>query len=456
MSNELTGAAAPVNENGRLIRKGWRGWLTLYGIWSVPMLVLSGAYYYLWSGEEHAMSWWGAFVMFSSFYYVYASLCPVMYRITGRLRFTAVTRELSLGRLRLTAPTWQFSLVAHLVINALVVGIIQLITGVRLFLMGMNNNLSLLETIGRKFALKEVFREMIYFSTYYLVVVGAMLLIRWSRQRQQQEARTKELELQKSQLESQLTNAKLQTLRMQLRPHFLFNALNTISALVESKQNDMAFKTIAQLGDLLRTSLKLPESTTIPLRQELEFIGKYLTIEKIRFSDRLKTRIDVQEECREAMIPALILQPLVENCIHHAAAKQSEPLEVHIRAFTEGTTLVLEVSDNGPGLPRGWNAETHARVGLGNVRQRLQVMYGDASRLTLSPAKPKGVTVQVGIPCSVSVTLPPEPFEEAKDRLPETGSEAAAPDEQEKDFPGDYDGKGKHEPGHEHSNIDRR
>jgi LytS/YehU family sensor histidine kinase len=140
----------------------------------------------------------------------------------------------------------------------------------------------------------------------------------------------------------------------------------------------------------------------------VDFIEKYLTIERIRFSDRLKTRTDVPEECMEAMIPALILQPLVENCIHHAAAKQTKSLEVHIRAFVEKETLALEVSDDGPGLPEDWEEKARRRVGLGNVRQRLQMMYGDASSLELLPASPNGLTVRLGIPYSVTVTMPTE------------------------------------------------
>jgi hypothetical protein len=228
-----------------LIRSGWRGWLTLYGIWTVPMLILSMGYYYTAIGAGHEVNWWWIFLEFSSSYYLFASICPPIYRLTGKLRFTK--------------PIWPLTLIVHIIVNILVVNSMLVLGGVQRALMEPGQD-SFLEIIGRQFNWTAFFRSLMYYTVYYLVVVGAMLLIRWRRQRLRQEERTRELELKTTQLEAQLNTARLKTLRMQLRPHFLFNALNTISALVESGQNDRAFKMIAQLGDLLRASLKLPET----------------------------------------------------------------------------------------------------------------------------------------------------------------------------------------------------
>ncbi len=384
--------------------------MILYAIWTIPILMLSSGYYYVQAGTEHATTFWAILLDYSWFFYLFASICPAIYRLTGRFPFTPAT--------------WHYTTLIHVLATTLVVAATLILMGIQRVLMNAVN-VSLLESIIQQLTnSRAIFRSFMY-MVYYVVVVGAMIMIRWNRQGKKQEARTKELELRASQLESQLANARLQSLKMQLRPHFLFNALNTISALVEDKQNDLAFKTIAQLGYLLRSSLKFPNATTISLRQELTFIDKYLTIEGIRFSDRLKTETDVPDDCLNAMVPALILQPVVENCIHHAAAVQSEPLHLCIRVYKEAASLVLEVSDDGPGLPRGWSIDTHAGVGLENIRQRLQVMYGDNAGLTLTPAASKGVTARIAIPFSISMPLPPEPFKNGHQQ--ETDVQGRAP-----------------------------
>jgi sensor histidine kinase YesM len=409
-------------EKDRLIRKGWRGWLTLYAIWTVPILMLASGYYFVLSGTKNAMGWWTILFEYSCFFYFLASLCPPIYRLTGRIRFTP--------------SNWRQTTLVHVLVTILVLIGLQVLTGIEMAVTNWTRASVLDSIINQLTNSRSIYRSILYL-VYYLVVVGAMIMIRWNRQRKAQEARTRELEMKASRLESQLTNARLQTLKMQLRPHFFFNALNTISALVEDKQNELAFKTIAQLGDLLRSSLKLPTATTIPLQQELEFIDKYLAIERIRFSDRLKTGFDVPDDCLDLMVPALILQPLVENCIHHAAAAQSAPLLVRVRARQDKQSLVLEVGDDGPGLPANWSMDSHAGVGLENICQRLQVMYGDDSGLILTANTPKGVCARVSIPLSVSVTVPPEAFKNGEDRntvvLPKNSG--ASPQEHEHSNP---------------------
>jgi sensor histidine kinase YesM len=389
-----------MKKNDRLIRRGWRGWLTLYGIWTVPGLLMASGYYYVQCGLSSAPApLLPIFLDYLWFFYLFASVCPLTYYLTGRYRFTP--------------SSWYKALAVHLLTAFVLLEGILVVWGVMKVYM-MNSQFTVLESVAMQLTKPQAIVRGIMSLAYYVMVVGAMVMIRWNRQRKQQEARTRELELRASRLESQLNTARLETLKMQLRPHFFFNALNTISALVENKQNDLAFKTIAQLGDLLRTSLKLPDTTAIPLRDELAFIEKYLSIERIRFSDRLKTRLDAPGEYLDVMVPALILQPLVENCIHHAAAVQVEPLTVSIRVSKEGESLVLEVKDDGPGLPAGWNMDSHAGVGLGNLRQRLQVMYGDGHGLTTLSPPSGGVTARVTLPFPVSAAVPPGAFKESE------------------------------------------
>ena len=370
----------------KLIRSGWRGWVILYTSWSIPALLIAGMYYMLMGQAALKWPWYalflGQFVAFNFF----ASLCPLVYRLSFRFRFTR--------------SRWPVTLAVHFFIGVLVVAVFLVLSGI-LEILSHSSSTPLIDSIKIQFTTPRRLLQGLSSIVYYAIVVAIMALIRLDRQRKQQETRSKELELRAARLETQLTNAKLKTLKMQLHPHFFFNALNSISALVENKQNDLAFKTIAQLGDLLRATLESPDTRTIPLRLELEFIEKYLAIERIRFSDRLETKTGIPDNCLDARLPALILQPLVENAIRHTISAQPGFVRITIAARKEEANLVLEVSDNGPGLPPGWSIDTHAGIGLKNVRERLQFLFGDTPGLKIIPSNPKGVTAQITIPYSL-------------------------------------------------------
>lgn len=375
------------NSSGeKLIRTGWRGWLILYGSWTLPALLISTTYYMFQGSAHMKWNWFNLFLDQLVVFNFFGSLCPPVYRLSSRFRFTR--------------SQWPVTLVVHFFIGLLAAAMFLVLCGILAVIIH-SESLSLMDSIKKQFITPQTLLRGLGSIFYYVMVVGIMALIRSERQRKQQETRSKELELRAARLETQLTHAKLHTLKMQLHPHFFFNALNSISALVEGKQNDLAFKTIAQLGDLLRATLESPDTRTIPLRRELGFIEKYLAIERIRFSHRLKTETTIPDNCLDALLPALILQPLVENCIRHALSVQPGTLRIGIAAKKEDSNLVLEVSDDGPGLPKGWSENTHAGIGLKNVRERLQFLYGESCGLTLFPANPTGVTVQLTIPYSL-------------------------------------------------------
>ena len=371
----------------KLIRTGWRGWLILYGSWTLPALLISAAYFMFQGAANMKWNWFNLFLDQLVVFNFFGSLCPAVYRVSFRFRFTR--------------SQWPVTLVIHFFIGLLAAAVFLVLCGI-LAVVTHPGSLSLMDSIKKQFITPHTLLRGIGSIFYYVIVVGVMALIRSERQRKLQETRSKELELRAARLETQLTHAKLHTLKMQLHPHFFFNALNSISALVDSKQNDLAFKTIAQLGDLLRAALESPDTPTITLRRELGFIEKYLAIERIRFSHRLKTETNIPGNCLDALLPALILQPLVENCIRHALSVQPGTVRIGIAARKEDSSLVLEVSDDGPGLPPGWSMNTHAGIGLKNVRERLQFLYGESCGLTLLPANPKGVTVQLIIPYSLT------------------------------------------------------
>jgi two-component system LytT family sensor kinase len=202
-------------------------------------------------------------------------------------------------------------------------------------------------------------------------------------------------ELKASRLEGQLAMARLEVLKMQLHPHFLFNTLNAISALMH-RDVHAADKMITLLADLLRLSLDKDHRHVVPLVNELEFLDRYLAIEKIRFRDRLRVNMDVDSSCLNAQVPRLILQPLVENSVRHGIARRSAAGLVEISARRKGNRLELCVADDGPGLPEkgGWREG----VGLANTRARLQQLYGDDHRFTLERAEAGGLLVRLALP----------------------------------------------------------
>ena len=201
--------------------------------------------------------------------------------------------------------------------------------------------------------------------------------------------------LQASELQRQFTNAQLHALKMQLHPHFLFNALHTISGLVR-QDADAAERMIARLSDFLRMSLEDSLVQQVPVSEELRFLDLYLDIERVRFEDRLEVNFDVEPEALNALVPNLILQPLVENSIRHGVSHRFSGGRITIAARRTGGTLTLSVADNGPGTPSKYPLAEG--VGLSNTRRRLQRMYDDRQQLSMVHPSGGGLEVRIVIP----------------------------------------------------------
>ena len=206
----------------------------------------------------------------------------------------------------------------------------------------------------------------------------------------------RERRLQAAELGAQLARAQLEVLRMQLQPHFLFNTLHSIAELVHDDA-DAADRMVTQLGDFLRLSLDHAGQQEVPLRQELEFLHAYLGIERIRFGERLRVRTAVAPETLDALVPNLVLQPLVENAIRHGIAAHARSGVIEIAARRRGDELELEVGDNGGGLLAPADVVSEG-VGLTNTRSRLEGLYGDAHSLMLRNRTMGGVIVTLTIP----------------------------------------------------------
>ncbi len=192
--------------------------------------------------------------------------------------------------------------------------------------------------------------------------------------------------------------AQLKMLRYQLNPHFLFNTLNAISTLILDGANRTANQAVSRLSDFLRYTLDNDPMSRVTLGSELDAIDLYLEIEKVRFGDRLTIEKEIDEKALNALVPSLILQPLIENAIKYAITPSEEGGTLRITARVQHGTLALQLADTGPGLGNGATGEKSSGVGLRNTRQRLQQLYGDAQAFTLAPNEPSGLTVTINIP----------------------------------------------------------
>jgi len=212
--------------------------------------------------------------------------------------------------------------------------------------------------------------------------------------------RFRDRELRASQLEGQVVKAHLQALKSQLQPHFLFNTLHSISALMLTDVR-AADRMMSRLSDLLRISLESDGIQIISLSRELEFVNGYLEIEKVRFEDRLNVVFDVTPDTLDALVPHLVLQPLVENAVRHGISRRSSNGRIRIAANRDGRILCLQVGDNGPGLEESDGNQTQSKrggLGLRATRERLQTLYAHEQSLEIRSAPGSGVEVEVRIP----------------------------------------------------------
>lgn len=207
-------------------------------------------------------------------------------------------------------------------------------------------------------------------------------------------AQAAQLHAQAAQLQAQLANARLETLRMQINPHFLFNTLHAISSLVERDPRGVR-RMIARLSELLRYTLKGTTEQEVSVEEEMEFLQKYLDIMQVRFEGRLEIETSIAPEVADALVPTLILQPLVENAVKHGVSNRVGRGRIEIHALRNGDRLVLGVRDSGPGLQAQGEPADGERMGLHNVRARLQQLFGEDQNLTLRTVEGGGVLAEI-------------------------------------------------------------
>src|SRR5688572_632879 len=238
--------------------------------------------------------------------------------------------------------------------------------------------------------------------TYWVVLSIQTAIRNYARFQERAQAALRS-DLRAAQLETQVAQARLGALKAKLQPHFLFNTLNAIVVLVRQQKGRQAEETLGRFSDLLRAVLADMDAQEVTLARELEYLKLYLSIEQLRFSDRLRVDIDVDAELLDAAVPHMALQPIVENSIRHGVGARASPGVIVIRAERVGDLLQVTVRDNGPGFG-GKCASAGLGLGLANTRARLKQLHGDAAELRTGAAPGGGAEVTMVLPYHVEVS----------------------------------------------------
>ncbi len=228
----------------------------------------------------------------------------------------------------------------------------------------------------------------------FLIVYGLIVTIIYVLDSRENMARQR---AETARLSEELSRAQLAALRRQMEPHFMFNALHAIAGLVREHSNEAAVSMIVGLSEFLRRATEDSHRPQVTLAEEVEYLQRYLEIQKVRFGERLEVSVDIPAELLRAQVPNLLLQPLVENAIKHGIAKRAAGGTVRISGSRHEGSLRLSVYNDGPSDPTDWQA-TRTGVGLGNLRTRLQILHGEQSGLELRRADPGGAEVVVTLP----------------------------------------------------------
>ena len=358
---------------------GWRGWLAVFGAWTFFGLVESGNAYINQRLQGRDRGVWSALLGNMPWWYLWAVLTPAVLWVCRRLRpdrFGAAV--LVLGHL-----------LAGVAFSAL-----HLVVEGHVFYRTHGHFVHPSVTVQiRTLFLNYLLLDLLT----YAAIAGAYYTLDYFRRYREEELAAAELRTRAVRLEAQMAEARLSALRMELNPHFLFNALNAVSGLVRRADNGAAVEMIGRLGGLLRVALRGDTRHEIPLREELDYLGHYLEIERIRFHDRLSVDVGVEPGLERALVPALILQPLVENAIRHGIAPVPGPGRVTLWARTEGADRMLLVVENtGRPLPPG--AIERPGIGIRNTLSRLDALYGAGAALRLENLPAGGVRATLDLP----------------------------------------------------------
>ena len=358
--------------NSPTAQKRWVKWLLIYVAWMVPAVLFASQMYVSWSSAGKPISWWIAYRDQLVYSWLWATATPLILHLARRFP--------------IERPGAGRRLIFHLALS-LVISILQ-----RALYTAYSFAFPIMPT--RAFKFEYLFRNVFSLFDYGILIYWMILAVCHAMEYYR---KFRENEIRASHLEMRLAQSQLQALKMQLHPHFLFNTLHSISALM-NKDMKTADKMISRLGDFLRLTLENSGAQQVTLQQELDFLKCYLEIEQIRFQDRLSVQMNIDPEIVDAKVPNLILQPIVENAIRHGIAPRVEPGIINIDAQRHNGMLEINIKDNGPGLNSNGNGNFREGVGLSNTRARLSQLYGDLHRFNLKNAEGGGLVVNIQIP----------------------------------------------------------
>ena len=379
---------------GWRVRRPWAIWALSFGVWTLVALAASGESYEYWLSRGYPMTFVTIFGSELSQLLTYAPLTPLVFALAMRFSFKR--------------GNWARRSLLHLTFAIVFSAAHVLLRGatpfaawdpkVRGFVSGIwNSQAHILEFqwhIFQNLFLSNVVEDIT--AAYVPIVLVAYALSYYRKFRDR--------ELHSAKLEMQLAKSHLQTLKSHLQPHFLFNTMHSISALMLTDVG-AADRMMMRLSDLLRMSLENSGVQITSLNRELEFVASYLEIEKVRFGERLSVVLDIPADTLDALIPSLLLQPLVENAIRHGISRLSSGGKVWITANRDGRDLCLGVRDNGPGLVQAVDGPPRTGFGLRTTRERLQTLYGTEQSFEIHNASGGGVEACVRIPFQIEPQL---------------------------------------------------
>lgn len=353
-----------------------KDWLQFAAVMAIALLIgvtFAVQNYIMMNNRGYSISWHDSWAEQVPFWIVWALLSPIVFRLTGRF---PLDRERWWKTILMHIPAGFLFSILHFAIYFLLLFFLR-----ERDVMDVKSLTKFFELLPRlNFGLR-------LWSYLMLVALGYAMDFY---------GRYQEGVIRATQLEARLAQAQLDALKMQLHPHFLFNTLNTISALLR-KDVETADNMIARLGDFLRMTLRNSGQQEVRVSEELEFLKCYLEIERIRFQDRLTVEMDIDPQAANAQVPNLLLQPIVENAIRHGISASDGPGRLSIRALCDDGSLKLQVKDNGPGLS-GNGSDYREGVGLQNTRSRLEQLYGAQQSFRMFNSPEGGVTVEIELP----------------------------------------------------------
>jgi signal transduction histidine kinase len=335
-------------------------WLTSAGCFTALALLFTSQVWVDYNYAGRPLSWGRALLVALIDWELWTILAPAVVRLSERFSFTRAH--------------WRLALAVHLPAGFILGGLKLAVEG---FIVA-----TVLGSGRGPFSFLKIHLNLLTYWGIVAVTHGA---------RHYRQAR--ERELRAAQLETELARAQVEALKMQLHPHFLFNTLNAVSGLMRENV-DAADVMLSRLAELFQRTFETADIQEVPLRRELEFIDAYLTIQRTRYGERLDVAVSTDASSKDALVPSLILQPLVENAIRYGIAEQPGPGRVALDARTSDRRLLITVSNDGPPLP----AAIREGYGIRNVRSRLQALYASRATFSLTPKADGGALAQLDLP----------------------------------------------------------